>query len=310
MRYCKISGEGSFNPDDPRAIFENLPLGRGAAFGDDYSFINDNDPNMSNVSSLSGVEGTGYTSVTPTNTLRNSQAGGAPSFWDVLFSPSPAKIGDDSPVTKVIQAYTGSHTIADCLTLEANYDKWIKELSDQFNGLMSAWKNVDPVVEKAWGLDYNGLATRWSAAKQAVTAATSAVLPNSVSGAEDVYQGLIRALRQGGEGAVLQPGDFEDLKNRLQAYASSVATTLKFSPAVQPEAGPTDPGYRGIGGFNAFKAPAIPWRDVLLAAGIVAGALVAIEVVPVLIMAKAVSAPVRHEGTRFYKRRVRDIHGL
>jgi hypothetical protein len=187
-------------------------------------------------------------------------------------------VGADA--SSVVAAYTGSHTIADCDNLIVNYDKWVKQLGDQFTGLMSAWKGKDPTTEAAWGVDYNGLVTRWAQAKTAVDNARSSILPNSVTGAEDVYQGLVHALHQGGEGAPPIAGDFNDLRDRLNAYASSVGVAIHLDTPAQPVAGPTDPGWSGPGGLGAWKAPKLDVDKALLAAGIVLGVIVAVNVVP------------------------------
>ena len=218
-----------------------------------------------------------------------------------------ATIGDDGLFDRVVQGYTGSHTIADCDNLIANYKKWIDELGTQYQGLMGAWKAKDPTASKQWGLDYNGLQTRFARAIASVEESRSHILPDSVTGAEEVYQGLVHAVRQGGEGATLQAGDFEDLRNRLQAYATSVSSTLKFTSPEQPAPTPTDPGWTTpnvkIPGFQPMPGlPKIPWNEVALVGGAVLASLLAIEVVPPILAARAIKRTVQPPTVRYGRR--------
>ena len=210
-----------------------------------------------------------------------------------------ARIGEDSSVL------LGGKSVADCDNLIANYNTWINQLGDQYQAAMSAWKAKAPDASKAWGLDYNKLTTRWGLAKDAVDKVRSKLTLDRFTAANDEYNGLILAIRQGGEGAPVQTSDFLDLRDRLNAFTSGVQTLgpVVLKAAVQPTSDPSSVIYQGLGSIDPVgtlatgKVPGlgvpIPWTQIATIAGVVVVGLVAIEVVPMLFMGSMMARQAR-----------------
>jgi hypothetical protein len=169
----------------------------------------------------------------------------------------PPRIGIDLPVSSW-DPLTGfgqwafatpgaaSHSLDQAQNLQTNYAKWIGELAAQFAKVQSTWAAKDagntsgyfpspPGSEASFEADLAGLRSRFTRASVGVDAqARATVLSPRVADASNEYDALVKAVRQGGEGAPLQAGDFSDLTSRLQAYLASEGQAVNYSPAVQP----------------------------------------------------------------------------
>lgn len=161
----------------------------------------------------------------------------------------------------------GNHNAADCQQMVDNYGTWIKTLTDDYHNLYDKWcaftstivsstgtegtfTNVgeggalaNKVAADAFGVDLQGLTDRFNAAVADFQAQGNL---QQLAGAvgigdtlESIYQKLILAVRQGGEGADPQTGDFVDLRDRLDAVSRAVGqgSLTTFGPVIQAKTG-------------------------------------------------------------------------
>lgn len=166
----------------------------------------------------------------------------------------------------------GKHDLQECQTLQKQYAIWIGQLGNQFLNIRGVWEKKDPSGAASFANDLKALISRWRTASEGVesldkNSPTIPILgkiepPDYFS--EKVYQNLIRAVHQGGEGSPPQSGDFADLTTRLQSFIRLAgATPINYTPAVQPQSqGVADKLLRNVGpgGLGAPKAVASsPW---------------------------------------------------
>lgn len=101
-----------------------------------------------------------------------------------------------------------------------------------------AWVTGQPTTPEIaqWQSDYNGLFSRYAAAKSdantAISLAEITVLPNTAIPADAQYKEVLRALQQ--TDGVVSQGDFQDLWNRL---TSMTGAPIPEPPVPQPTKG-------------------------------------------------------------------------
>ena len=118
-------------------------------------------------------------------------------------------------------------------------DERLNALTAAFGKASTGWTAKDPGGYADFLNDLLALQMRWSTAKANATSLGSLLSAGVVSGltggistgssGQAAYDGLIKALKQGGEGAQVQKGDYDDLAQRLNKIAS-----FSWKPSVQP----------------------------------------------------------------------------
>lgn len=121
-------------------------------------------------------------------------------------------------------------------------DDRLTSLSTAFGNYSSTWAKKDPGGFADFLNDLTALQMRWGKAKAAAQSASSqagsiatSLLTGGLSmgsGGQAAYDGLVKALKQGGEGARVQKGDFDDLASRLKAAGAK----YDWTPSSQPGA--------------------------------------------------------------------------
>jgi hypothetical protein len=212
---------------------------------------------------------------------------------DTLNTPVPNP--DD------LSAWTGHdstwHTMADVNDLTQNYDTWLSILHKRFDNISSAWQAANADAEQDFATDLDHLDQRWIAAKTLSAAdkvadvaslpvtlfpAALAYLYAKVHGgtladalpAETVYRAYVSAIRQGGEGAVEQKGDYTDLLTRLTEEENTLGVIVPASLAHPATIQPTsiDASTSFLKDTNTAPKPdeLVYWGKVI-AAAVVAG---------------------------------------
>ena len=118
-------------------------------------------------------------------------------------------------------------------------DERLNALTAAFGKASTGWTAKDPGGYADFLNDLLALQMRWSIAKANATSLGSLLSAGVVSGltggistgssGQAAYDGLIKALKQGGEGAQVQKGDYDDLAQRLSKIAS-----FSWKPSAQP----------------------------------------------------------------------------
>lgn len=118
-------------------------------------------------------------------------------------------------------------------------DERLNALTAAFGKASTGWTTKDPGGYADFLNDLLALQMRWSTAKANATSLGSLLSAGVVSGltggisagssGQAAYDGLIKALKQGGEGAQVQKGDYDDLAQRLSKIAS-----FSWKPSAQP----------------------------------------------------------------------------
>ena len=118
-------------------------------------------------------------------------------------------------------------------------DERLNALTAAFGKASTGWTAKDPGGYADFLNDLLALQMRWSTAKANATSLGSLLGAGVVSGltggistgssGQAAYDGLIKALKQGGEGAQVQKGDYDDLAQRLSKIAS-----FSWKPSAQP----------------------------------------------------------------------------
>ena len=118
-------------------------------------------------------------------------------------------------------------------------DERLNALTAAFGKASTGWTAKDPGGYADFLNDLLALQMRWSTAKANATSLGSLLGAGVVSGltggistgssGQAAYDGLIKALKQGGEGAQVQKGDYDDLAQRLNKIAS-----FSWKPSAQP----------------------------------------------------------------------------
>ena len=118
-------------------------------------------------------------------------------------------------------------------------DERLNALTAAFGKASTGWTAKDPGGYADFLNDLLALQMRWSTAKANATSLGSLLSAGVVSGltggisagssGQAAYDGLIKALKQGGEGAQVQKGDYDDLAQRLSKIAS-----FSWKPSAQP----------------------------------------------------------------------------
>ena len=118
-------------------------------------------------------------------------------------------------------------------------DERLNALTAAFGKASTGWTAKDPGGYADFLNDLLALQMRWSTAKANATSLGSLLSAGVVSGftggistgssGQAAYDGLIKALKQGGEGAQVQKGDYDDLAQRLNKIAS-----FSWKPSAQP----------------------------------------------------------------------------
>jgi len=147
-------------------------------------------------------------------------------------------------------------TLGDVARLIANYDEWIRQLRIRYTTLWAKWNDDGPDACQAYSNDLANLEQRWQAAHDYAedvntddmyTAITPAiwigakVLFAKLTGgtfddavpAQQKYLAYVWAIRQGGEGAPVQTGDYSDLVQRIYAAETELGLPHPKDPTVQ-----------------------------------------------------------------------------
>lgn len=119
----------------------------------------------------------------------------------------------------------------------------IKSGDERLNALTAAygkaslgWSAKDPGAYSDFLNDLLALQMRWGTAKAAATGFGAAALTSLYTGGlttgssgQAAYEGLIKALKQGGEGSQIHKGDYDDLEQRLNKVSG-----FSWKPSSQP----------------------------------------------------------------------------
>ena len=186
-------------------------------------------------------------------------------------------------------------TAADVNRLVQNYDDWIPKLRLRFASLKSQWEALNADECASFEKDLSGLEERWAKAHAyaksinmddasrvigALAITVSGLYSLWASGNFDAgvpaqwkYYSYLWAIRQGGEGAPLEQGDYADLLHRLETEEATlqVTPTPAFLPA-SPVQVSDDQGLAIIRQTNAVPTPGdIAYWLKLLAVAVAAG---------------------------------------
>jgi hypothetical protein len=114
-------------------------------------------------------------------------------------------------------------------------DDRINALTAAFGKASADWSIKDPGAFADFLNDLTALQMRWGTAKAAATGLGIGAMAGLTGGlttgspGQAAYDGLIKALKQGGNGAQVHKGDFDDLNQRLNKISG-----FSWSPSSQP----------------------------------------------------------------------------
>jgi hypothetical protein len=128
-------------------------------------------------------------------------------------------------VVDVEASFEGEHSTADVADLIESGQYRIDQIGKAYVAITPTWLAKDPKGYGDFTADWTALQARWVAAKARAQTATStssllvgAQIPfMSGAGLDNAYNDLLRAMKQGGDGAQVQKGDLDDLDRRLRA---------------------------------------------------------------------------------------------
>jgi hypothetical protein len=137
--------------------------------------------------------------------------------------------------------------VVDVINLIKSGDYRVAQMGKGFGEFSATWAKKDPAAFADFSNDYMGLVGRWARAKVAAKSTSAMIsqalgsgLTGGLAGGTAAYEGLARALKQGGESAALQRGDFEDLVSRLTKAGGLIDLSQlphdTFSPAAAVQA--------------------------------------------------------------------------
>ena len=125
-------------------------------------------------------------------------------------------------VHAVTSRFGGMAGAADMVNLLKSGDYGIAQLGKAYGDFTGAWLAKDPAGYADFTNDWMSLQARWARARVAAKSTGSVLSTGLVSGLTGglaggglAYDGLFKALHQGGEGSAVQRGDFNDLVQRL-----------------------------------------------------------------------------------------------
>jgi hypothetical protein len=185
--------------------------------------------------------------------------------------------------------------------LTKNYDVWIPLLRKRFQNIQAQWQQADASACGDFNQDLTDLETRWATAHklaiadEAGTTAAVALLPAiaipsamlylynkvvhhgtiaDVNPQTLVYNSYVSAIRQGGEGAPPQTGDYSDLLSRIHDEENRLGVVPPASLAAPVVLQPSgqDIGTNILKDTNSVPKPdeMIYWAKVI-AAAVIAG---------------------------------------
>ena len=172
----------------------------------------------------------------------------------------------------------GLHTVAELRDWVGALDAQIATMGDTSVRLAPTWSARDGAGFQAWIADFKALQARYAPARATAQGKLDAwsLLPESVDGAEEEWQGVERALRPSGTGSAR--GEFQELGNRLQAASSApvVYTYDQPRPGTDFDLGAYQAADTAAKAIDAITPPPMTLGQKILLAG---GALLGLVVV-------------------------------
>jgi hypothetical protein len=146
-------------------------------------------------------------------------------------------------VVDVEASFEGEHSTADVADLIKSGQYRIDQIGKAYVAITPTWLAKDPKGYGDFTADWTALQARWVAAKtKALTAtSTSSMVAGGMTyglvgtSVDDAWTALLKAMKQGGDGAQVQKGDLDDLDRRLTAAGGRV--DYSQMPQPHPDAG-------------------------------------------------------------------------
>lgn len=113
----------------------------------------------------------------------------------------------------------------DVVNLVKAGDYRMAAMSKGYGDFTAAWVKKDPGAYADFTNDWMALINRWAAAKVAAKSPTLSYVASGGMAGGGAYDGLARALRQGGPSAPVRRGDYDDLLARIFAAGGVVDIT-------------------------------------------------------------------------------------
>jgi hypothetical protein len=112
--------------------------------------------------------------------------------------------------------YLGSRTVADCQALALALHPKVRGLRAAYDRMRPRWEARDLMGARCYGRDLSQLEARWrTAVKRAQSVRVAKGRSAATTFADKPHAKMVRAVRQGGAGGQLRPGDLADLVKRL-----------------------------------------------------------------------------------------------
>jgi hypothetical protein len=161
---------------------------------------------------------------------------------DVYFGSSSGFAGFGSYETSDFGGYEFGVEQSEITYLAHSGDERLLALANAFGAVSGSWAVKDPSGFADFLNDLTALQARWGKAKASASSLSSLAMTGGMSGltgglstgsaGQSLYDGMIRALKQGGEGAQIHKGDFDDLAQRLNKFKPG---SFSWTPSKQPD---------------------------------------------------------------------------